>query len=150
MSTPRKEFTKATRRAAWERCGGRCEGLIIWWSGVCSRFGDRCLAPIDIGCFHYDHIDNVWTSQNNSLENCQVLCIPCHKAKTRRDVKQIAKTKRIIDKRLKLRSSRTPMPFGKGDWRKRKMDGTVVDRRTGRPVSQKGTIANGRQASRPR
>ena len=76
----------------------------------------------------------MWTSQDNSLQNCQVLCIACHKEKTKRDVKWIAKTKRIIDKQIKVRGAKHPMPFGKGDWRKRKMDGTVVDRRTGKPL----------------
>jgi hypothetical protein len=62
------------------------------------------------------------------------LCLACHKDKTRRDVKQIAKTKRIIKKRMGLKSSKRPLPFGKSDWRKRKFDGSIVDRRTGRPV----------------
>ena len=132
----RKEFSRATKRAAWERCGGRCEGWILDDPNHFHGSGFVCCAPIDVGSFHYDHIDNVWTSQDNSLENCQVLCVPCHKEKTKRDVKQIAKSKRIQDKRIKALTSKRPMAFGRNSSLKRKMNGTIVERRTGRLVSR--------------
>ena len=126
----RLEFSAVTKRAAWERAGGRCEGQLRTVAecpdGTFTGSDFPCWAPIDVGGFHYDHIDNVWTSQNNSLENCQVLCIACHKAKTKRDVKQIAKTKRIIKKAAGLKISRHPLPFGRGSLLKRKLNGTIA------------------------
>jgi hypothetical protein len=94
----------------------------------------RCNAPIGVGNFHYDHLDPDWYSKDNELENCQVLCRTCHAAKTKIDVGNIAKSKRIQDKRIKALTSRTPMPFGRGSRLKRKLDGSIVDRQTGLPV----------------
>ena len=105
----RREFSARTKRAAWERANGMCEG---WW-------GFRCNAPLDLGNFHYDHIDPDYFSKDNELENCQVLCHACHKAKTAKDVKAIAKSKRIQDKRKKVRTKR-----GFKGWRR--FDGTPV------------------------
>ena len=47
--TPRREFSAATRRAAWQRCQGFCEGRK--WSDVAGEM-TRCLAPIDLGNFN--------------------------------------------------------------------------------------------------
>lgn len=127
--TPRREFSRATKRAAWERANGRCEGNIAY------QFVDiRCGAPIDIGNFHYDHIDPEWYSKDSELSNCQVLCTACHKAKTARDMANIAKSKRIRDKRIKALVSKRPMPGSRRSHLKKRMDGTVVNRGTGRPV----------------
>ena len=111
MNTPRKEFSRATKRAAWERSGGRCECVID---------GLRCDAPVDTGCFIYEHLDPVWISDDASLDNCGVFCLPCAKAKTRKDVADIAKVKRIRDKRIKALASKRPFR----GWRR--FDGTVV------------------------
>src|ERR1700722_4574859 len=77
---PRREFSRTTKRLAWERCGGRCEGWISDIVDVLAqkRQPGRCNAPIDIGRFAYDHVDPDWYSKNNELENCQVLCVACH------------------------------------------------------------------------
>ena len=100
----RKEFSAKTKRAAWERANGQCE---------------LCKFPIDIGGFHYDHICPDWFSRDDELSNCQLLCVSCHKAKTTKDIKAIAKSKRIKDKRIKARK--------KGKFRGwRKFDGSVV------------------------
>ncbi len=62
-----KEFSPATKVKAYERCGGRCEG---------------CGAVLRPGKFHYDHVVAVGLGGENSLENCAVLCRPCHDEKT--------------------------------------------------------------------
>jgi len=85
----RRDFTIATKRAAWERCGGKCEG---------------CGQPFDGRQPEYDHIvaDNLGGS--NTLENAAVLCPPCHRIKTgKHDIPRIAKVKRIQHGRANLR-----------------------------------------------
>ncbi len=114
---PRREFSARTKAQAWERANGFCEGLIV--RAHTGNIG-RCDAPIDLGEFHYDHIDPDWFSKDNELDNCQVLCRQCHIEKTKLDVKHIAKSKRIIKKRIKAKAKKR----GFRGWRK--FDGTVV------------------------
>lgn len=116
-SVPRREFSARTKRLAWERANGFCEGQIHYSE---PPYYYRCNAPIDLGEFHYDHIDPDWFSKDNELENCQVLCRQCHLDKTRLDIKNIAKSKRIMNKRMKAKKKRG----GFKGWRK--FDGTVV------------------------
>ena len=129
---PRREFSAKTKTAAWERAGGQCEGTIIEiHNGYNGRqpFSRRCNAPVDIGCFHYDHIDPDWFSKDNELENCQVLCRTCHAAKTKKDVKNIAKAKRIIAKRTKTKKPRgRPLPGTKRSGWKKGVGGKVERR----------------------
>ena len=118
----RDEFDAAIRRAAWARANGRCEGMVM------GLFGDpvRCSAPIDIGNFHYDHIIPYWTCRDSSLSNCQLLCTVCHREKTKRDIQNIAKCKRIADKRIKARQPRgRPMPGTKRSGIRKRMSGRV-------------------------
>jgi hypothetical protein len=119
----RHEFNAETRVAAWERCGGYCEGIV-------ERDGLKqfCAEPLVIGCFHFDHRNPDWMSADNSLGNIQCLCVPCHQAKTRRDIKAIAKAKRIIKRQAQGQSSRRPLPFGKGSPYKKKITGKIVKR----------------------
>lgn len=117
MRNVRREFSTRTRRAAWERCNGYCEFV---------RGGVRCNAPVDLGCFIYDHIDPDWFSKDNELDNCQVICIPCNREKTGRDQANIAKSKRIIDKRIKARSARgRALPGTRASGLRKRMSGTV-------------------------
>jgi len=82
----RREFPKSVQRAAFIRCNGKCEG-------------DDCGAHLYVGSYHYDHIIPDGNGGEPTLDNCQVLCKPCHSVKTRKlDVPAIAKTKRIIDR----------------------------------------------------
>ena len=131
--TPRREFSAATRRAAWERANGACEGMVMstslseggFWKMV------RCNAPLDHGNFHYDHIDPDFYGADDraELENCQLLCWVCHKVKTKHDMRGIAKSKRIQDKLIKARKPRgRPIPGSKRSGLRRRMDGTVERR----------------------
>lgn len=78
----RKEFARKTKRDAFLRCGGGCE---------------RCGAKLSPGKYQYDHDNPDGLTGEPSLENCVVLCRPCHAAKTKQDVTQIAKAKRRQD-----------------------------------------------------
>lgn len=129
----RVEFSAATKRATWERSGGTCEGTVDVYTGefvanpaIHRHLIRRCDAPLGHGCFHYDHVDPSWTSGRNDLANCQLLCVPCHKAKTAKDRGDIAKVKRVRDKAIKAKTSRNPMLFGRGSKLKRKIGGKVV------------------------
>lgn len=125
----RHEFDTKTRAAAWERCGGRCEGEVYVDDPMHYLFDTRrCNAPLDLGCFHYDHIDPDYISGRNDLDNCQVLCVPCHREKTALDQGKIAKVKRIQHKRIKAKTSRNPLPFGKDSKFKKTLRGKVVQR----------------------
>ena len=129
--TPRREFSSITKRLAWARANGRCEGIIH--DPFCNNepYDYRCNAPIDLGEFHYDHIDPAWYNSDDTdqLSNCQVLCKQCHDAKTKRDQHFIAKTKRINDKLIKARKPRgRPMPGTKRSGLRKRMDGTVEHR----------------------
>lgn len=124
----RNEFSRKTRRLAWERANGQCEGMFTWPTLAGPSRPERCTAPIDIGCFHYDHIDPDFFSGRNDLANCQVLCTRCHAEKTAKDQGNIAKVKRIRDKAIKALTSRNPLPFGRNSRLKKKIGGRVVER----------------------
>lgn len=79
----RVEFDKKTRVAAFSRCGGKCE---------------TCGMKLKVREGEYDHIIPYFTSRDSSLDNCQVLCVPCHRgpgAKTADDQRTISKIKRV-------------------------------------------------------
>jgi 5-methylcytosine-specific restriction enzyme A len=99
----RREFTKSTKLAAWDRCGGRCE--------CC---GVKIISP------EYDHIVPWAVSRDGGLSNCMVLDKKCHRLKTsEKDVPQISKSVRVFEKRVGVRKTRRPFqnrpdPWGKG------------------------------------
>ena len=59
-------------------------------NGVCARLGCSSIGP-----FEYDHIVPLEIGGKDSDENLQNLCIAHHKAKTKLDIKIIAKGRRI-------------------------------------------------------
>lgn len=58
-------------------------------------------------------------------------CVPCHKEKSKCDTTAVAKAKRGREKELGIRVSKTPMPGGRDQRIKRKMNGGYQDRETG-------------------
>ena len=117
----RREFSKAVLRAALARADGRCEGILT--------DGSRCPCALQVGRFHYDHIVPAALTEDASLENCQVLCRPCHAAKTVVDVGVIARVRRVRDRHLGIKDPyRRALPGGKGSPFKRLIGGRVVRR----------------------
>jgi 5-methylcytosine-specific restriction enzyme A len=110
----RKEFSDRTRALAFQRADGKC---------------DECGMRLEPGRIAYDHINPDGLTGNNDLNNCAVLCVPCHRQKTRGDVGRIAKAKRQHARDIGAYKSRNPLPGGKASKWKRKLDGTVVWRR---------------------
>ena len=81
----RTEFSKKVRRDAFVRAAGHCEGA-------------GCGCKLTTGKFQYDHRIPDWMGGEPILSNCQVLCDPCHKEKTRQDAADRAKAQRREDK----------------------------------------------------
>lgn len=110
----RHEFSRATKRAALERSGYRCEA-----EGTRYGFesGQRCNCHLSLGV-QFDHNVPDQLGGDNSLGNCMAICVQCHKFKTRNDVRQIRKSDRQRDRNSgvirpagKLKSA----PFPKSD-----------------------------------
>ena len=90
----RREFPKQVKRDALRRAAGKCEN-------------EACGALFGVK-FHFDHDIADGLGGEPTLENCKVLCHPCHDEKTRRhDVPLIAKTKRIQDRHNGIKKPRT-------------------------------------------
>lgn len=86
MSRPREmEFTLATQREAWDRCGGFCEGRVVGDDGKLHRCGN----PVSGRWHRFDHILPAALGGKPVLVNCQVLCQPCDNVKTPQDVGRI-------------------------------------------------------------
>ena len=67
-------FSDDTKRQAFRRAGGACE---------CTRttHGHRghCNAPLTSGNWHAHHRTAEDAGGDDSLGNCEALCIPCHR-----------------------------------------------------------------------
>ena len=115
--TRRKEFTTRTKLKAFERAGGRCE--------ECARRVGLGGEPVE-----YDHIVTCEDGGGNDLDNCQVLCVHCHKVKTHKieapakaeGRHHTAKRAGIKPKRRSTFATNRDGPF------KALLDGTVVRR----------------------
>ena len=100
----RSEFSKSTKLARFEHANGHCE---------------TCHQKI-VGVAEYDHAVPCAAGGTNEFDNCRVQCRRCHRVKTSKvDVPQIAKSKRIVERRAGLRPKR-----GFKGWRK--FNGEVV------------------------
>ncbi|MDP4006941.1 HNH endonuclease signature motif containing protein [Methylobacterium sp. NEAU K] len=120
----RREFSKAVLRAALARADGRCEGMLT--------DGSRCPCTLQVGRFHYDHIIPTALTEDASLANCQVLCRPCHAAKTVVDIGTIARVRRVRDRHAGIVDPyRRPLPGSKASPFKRLIGGGVIRRATG-------------------
>lgn len=107
----RREFPLSVRKAAWARSGGSCESC-----------GIKIIAGIGP---EYDHINPDSLTGEPTLDNCAVLCVGCHRAKSRAERAGIAKAHRLDRKAAGL----TPRKARIGDERyRRKVNGTTVRR----------------------
>jgi 5-methylcytosine-specific restriction enzyme A len=88
----RKEFPKRVQRDAFVRANGHCEG---------------CHAKLTLHKYQYDHVNPDGLTGEPTLENCMVLCSPCHLEKTRKDVAAIAQAKRRADRHMGITDPHT-------------------------------------------
>jgi 5-methylcytosine-specific restriction protein A len=112
-SSLRKEFSTRTKALAFQRANGKC---------------DECGIRLQPGRIAYDHVVPDGLNGDTGIDNCAVLCVACHKQKTRGDVGNIAKAKRREARHIGAHKSRNPLPGGKLSKWKRKITGEVVRR----------------------
>lgn len=109
----RKKFTPAAKAAIVEAQGGRCT-----------------LCQCEGGPWEYDHVIPLALGGQDIVENLEAVCQPCHRIKTKGDVKMIAKAKRQKRAHEEGRGRKRRGPPMKSApfkaWRK--MDGTIVRR----------------------
>ena len=100
----RREFTKAVKVEIIKRA--RVNAVIRC---------EKCAVDVR-GSWHIDHIDpdamQIDKSEPLTAEEGQLLCLPCHDEKTRKDVADIAKAKRREAAHLGARRPRQPMKGG--------------------------------------
>jgi 5-methylcytosine-specific restriction endonuclease McrA len=78
----RIEFSRKTKAKAKDRAGDRCE--------LCGGASAR---------FEFDHILAAELGGEATLENCQMVCVICHRGKTTTDIRMIRKSDRIRDRK---------------------------------------------------
>jgi 5-methylcytosine-specific restriction protein A len=93
MPKRRRDFSKTVKRDAAARAKGRCE---------------QCTARLSYGQFHYDHVLPDALGGEPLLDNCQVLCVTCHRLKTgHADAQRISKSRRQRDHAIGIKPERT-------------------------------------------
>jgi 5-methylcytosine-specific restriction endonuclease McrA len=122
MTTARKNRSVLQKMATFERCGGICHICGGKIDGTREAWEEEHIIPLAMGGEDED-------------ENRAPAHVKCHRAKTRSDRKQISKANRVRAKHNGARkSSKNPIPGSKGSRFKSRLDGTVIDRLTGKPV----------------
>jgi 5-methylcytosine-specific restriction endonuclease McrA len=103
-------------------------------NGLC-----KCGAALFKGKYHIDHAVALVRGGTDTLDNKQLLCIPCHKAKTFHprskattlgsDIGEAAKTKRLIRKRERPKSKRKMQSRGFRKDLSKHFDGSITPRK---------------------
>jgi 5-methylcytosine-specific restriction endonuclease McrA len=81
----------------------------------------------------WDHHIPLAIGGDDDESNLQPLCKGCHRLKTGKDLGTIAKGKRVRQRHLGIRPP-SRFPGSRDSHLRKKIDGTVVDRRTGEIV----------------
>lgn len=77
-------FSSAVIAAAWQRAGGRCE----CGRSTCGHGRSRCNRVLDWYARGNDYLPGGWKAHHkvavasggsDTLSNCEILCISCHK-----------------------------------------------------------------------
>lgn len=128
MLRRRNEFTKETKRQAFERSGGRCESIRV--PSLASIGCNRILRQGDI---NYHHILADALGGSNEVDNAAVLCRTCHTITTAENEQPvIAQERRVRDLARGIRNPPS-LPGNRFDPRRKKLSGVMVDRATGEP-----------------
>lgn len=105
----RRQARSIHRDDGWEinapdHGGPSCLQLLNWWRSprtalpyLLEQQDDQCAScgasPDDV-CMEVDHRKPIWDGGMNALENLQVLCVDCHKEKTRQEAKERRRRRR--------------------------------------------------------
>lgn len=81
--------------------------------------GDCAVCGQGVLSCEFDHIIPLILGGANRESNIQLLCVPCHRAKTKRDVKIKAKVARVKKKHIGIKKPRTIRSW-------RRFDGSIV------------------------
>lgn len=93
--------------------------------------------PVRKNSWRADHIRRWAEGGEDTPENLWPICMDCDAKKAPHDTSEVAKGKRVKDSLyIKTGPKGRPMPGSKASGVKRKMDGTVVDRKTGKVLSR--------------
>lgn len=112
----RREFSRKIRAQAFARSNGCCE---------------HCGAKLKAGEAEFDHVLPCELGGEPTLENCEVLCRPCHKPKTASDIRRIRKADRIRDKHSGAWPKSSRPLCGRNSF-KQKIGGHIVPRKQDR------------------
>ena len=95
----RQDFTKATKRQAWDRANGMCECHRLHAAGVPGFKAAGCYQMLGpVGNIYYEHIIVDRAGGKPTLDNCAVLTRACWKLKTATyDMPLAAKVRRQED-----------------------------------------------------
>lgn len=96
MTRAGKEFSTKIKVAAWKRANGHCENK-------------SCGAVITKSTVQYDHVLPIGLGGEPTLVNCQAICVPCHKAKTKGDTGGMRKADRQHARSIGAKKSKHPM-----------------------------------------
>lgn len=112
-TTKRGNLSAKRKLSIWEREHGKCM---------------LCGVKLTTGKFIFEHVKALELGGTDTDDNIRLTCFGCAKEKTKDDHSKAAKAKRVKQKTLGMKVSKTPLPFGKTSKWKRKLDGTVVKR----------------------
>lgn len=111
---PRKRLTDKQRLEMFVRhdgrcciCGGKIDGVHEMWD---------------------EHVNPLWLNGDNSAENRAPAHVRCARTKTAAEATKRAKGRDVAERHFGAKRSKRPMPFGRRSGKKRKMDGSIVDR----------------------
>lgn len=128
----RMNFPSSVREDALDRAEGRCEHV--------DAEGNRCPCTLQPNYYDFAHILADRLGGRPTLDNCGVLCRPCHRAEYARDAAAIAHQRRIEKRARGVKSPSRPVvgsTFFRGS---RGFDRITRDRATGRVLSRPGSI----------
>ncbi len=69
-------FPQSVKDEALKRSGARCECHRQHQGSDAPHHGGRC--PNKFGRWHAHHITSVAAGGDDTLSNCEALCVPCH------------------------------------------------------------------------
>lgn len=134
----RRDFSKATKRLAYERSQGICECHRVW---QLPTYRTGCGVKLSPGNCFYEHIEPDRLGGLNDLDNCAALSKTCWKLKTSGyDRPKIDKSRRVSDlaRGIRRESFHRPLPGTKASGIVKPFRGEPYYRDSGRPVFERG------------